>query len=533
MPQRNPLLQRLEHHSLTSQKILAWNAIRTLAQRELARRSLLAFVLMTMPSYEVGWVHKEICDILDAFIEACERQLGPRLIIELPPRIGKSELVSRKFPAFLLGRHPDWEVVCATYNQDLASDFGREVRSTFQDPIFAELFPQAGIRTDSNSIDFVKFTDKGSYTAVGIGGALTGRGAHALLIDDPVKNREDADSEIVREATWKWYQTVARTRISPGGGIICCQTRWHQEDLVGKILLQAAANPDGDQWMRYSFPAIATKDEKHRKTGEALHPERWPIEEYIKLRATLDPREWSALYQQNPTPAEGILFKRDWIHYAHPPKTINWYVTTDFAIGEKNTNDFTVILPFGVDENDTVYFDMPVRARMSSMDIVEKLCDTMANKRPQQIAIENVHISKTIGPYLRKRMQERHLYTTTWGYTASKDKVARSASLRGRMQQGKVYFHPMLKNLIEEEMLPFPAARFDDFVHAASVGMLMLDSMMHANGPPTPPPDPAPAWSYDWIQANIARSSGAATSHVPRHLNGKERKLTEKKQSWK
>lgn len=183
--------------------IPANNARREMARRELARRSMLPFVLAMMPDYEVGWVHREISNILDAFIEACERQLGPRLIIELPPRIGKSELVSRKFPAFVLGKHPAWEVVSATYNQDLASDFGREVRATFQDPLFAELFPAAKIRDDSNSIDYVKFTDRGSYTAVGVGGALTGRGAHILLIDDPVKNREDADSSLIREGTWK------------------------------------------------------------------------------------------------------------------------------------------------------------------------------------------------------------------------------------------------------------------------------------------------------------------------------------------
>lgn len=503
--------------------IPANNARREMARRELARRAMLPFVLAMMPDYEVGWVHREIANILDAFIEACERQLGPRLIIELPPRIGKSELVSRKFPAFVLGKHPGWEIVSATYNQDLASDFGREVRTTFQDPLFAELFPAAKIRDDSNSIDYVKFTDRGSYTAVGVGGALTGRGAHILLIDDPVKNREDADSALIREATWKWYQTVARTRISPGGGIVICQTRWHEEDLAGKIIQAAAANPEGDQWMRYSFPAIATKDEPHRKIGEALHPERWPLSEYIKLKATIDPREWSALYQQNPTPTEGLLFKREWLRYEIPPKNINWYVSTDFAIGEKTTNDYTVLLPFGIDENDTVFFDMPIRSRMPAMEIVEKLCDILHDKKPIQVAIENVHISKTLGPFLRKRMQERHLYNPTWGYTASRDKTARSASLRGRMEQGKVRFHPMLKNIIEEEMIPFPAGRHDDFVDAASVGMLMLDALIPAHGPPKPPKDPAPAWSYEWIQANIAKSSGAPTSHIPRYLNGKER----------
>lgn len=528
----NPLLTPPLHPDKLRELIARRAAQIELARRELARRSLLPFVTLTTPNYEVGWVHEEIASLLDAFIEACERKLGPRLIIQLPPRIGKSELVSRKFPAFVLGKHPDWEVVCATYNQDLSNDFGREVRSVFLDPMFQDLFPGATIRNDSNAIDFVKFEARGSYTAVGIGGALTGRGAHVLVIDDPVKNREDADSTLVREATWKWYQTVARTRLSPGGGIIVCQTRWHEEDLTGKILLQQQANPEGDRWHVYSYPAIATEDEPHRKAGEALHPERWPLSEYEKLRATLDPREWSALYMQNPTPPEGLAFKRDWFRYEVPPKDLNWYLSTDFAIGEKETNDYTVLMPFGISDDGTIYFDVPVRARMSSDKIITKMCELMAERKPVQVAIENVHISKTIGPFLRKRMEEERIYTATWGYTASRDKLARSASLRGRMEQGKVRFHPMLKNIVEEEFIPFPAGRHDDTVDAASVGMLMLDALVKPAGPPPPPKEGPPAWSMEWIRERVQESEKERKTFRPAHLNGKPRAAPSRKNTW-
>ncbi len=508
-------------------------ARRELARRTLARTNLLPFVLMTAPGYMPGWVHREITDLIDAFIDAVEQGLAPRLIIELPPRIGKSEIVTRKTPPFILGRHPEWEVVCATYNQDLASDFGRDVRSVMRTELYNELFPTLEIRDDSNAIDFVKFTAGGSYTAVGVGGALTGKGAHVLIIDDPVKNREDADSTLVREATWKWYQTVARTRISPGGGIIICQTRWHEEDLAGKIQAQQKANPDGDKWHVYSFPAIATQDEPHRKTGEALHPERWPLAEYTRLRATIDPREWSALYQQNPTPPEGLAFKREWFHYEEPPTNINWYVTTDFAIGEKQTNDRTVLLPFGLDERGIIYVGMPIRDRIEAMTIVEKLCDVMETHHAVQVAIENVHISKTIGPFLRKRMQERRIFTPTWGYTATRDKLARSASLRGRMEQGKVRFHPGLKNIVEEEFIPFPAGRHDDTVDALSVGALMLDALRPARPEADPPRDAEPKWTMEWMQKRIKDHSAKDNDnrHVPRHLNGKERKQ-KTRQAW-
>jgi len=286
-----------------------------LARRELARRSLLDFTCLLNPKYVVGWVHREVTDLLDAFEQAVAEKRGPRLIIELPPRHGKSELVSRCFPAFLLGRHPDWEVVCASYNSDLAASFGREVRTTLHDPLYRDLFPDLELRKDSNAVDFVKTTGKGSYKAVGVGGTLTGMGAEVLLIDDPVRNREDADSELVSEATWRWYQSVARTRLSPGGGIIICMTRWSLLDLAGRLQEAQTERIDAEHWHVYSFPAIATKDEKHRKAGEALHPERWPLRELEKLRGALDAREWTALYQQNPVPDQGLIFSKDWVKW--------------------------------------------------------------------------------------------------------------------------------------------------------------------------------------------------------------------------
>ncbi len=830
-------------------------AVRELARRELARRSLMDFVKLFNPAYTPGWVHHEVVDLLEAFIEAVEQKKSPRLIIELPPRIGKSELISRKFPPYVLGHHPEWEVVCATYNQDLANDFGRDVRAIVNDPIYRDMFPDLTVRRDSNAVDYMKTARGGSYTAVGIGGALTGRGLHCLppgtqiatidgerliediafaphpvsvvaydqglvarrvtavaarqaarllrvttaagrvveatadhrfltprgyvaaaelapgdrllclvrnqdpapgasagegprsradrdlllesvlgqrsecpaaeaqamcdlrghvlrpredmlgpvraespedavsrvpggehhpmrsvredvstgqrqchlllatlrradarnpddgrwepdlegwtlrslrgstqledlsqtasagdgsrwacvrrlpetgevcpplrpgpeeqhrdesrdalfflphaptqlregpeadtvavvevlcreslvfdlevegahnffangilthncgIIDDPVKNREEADSELVREAIWKWYQSVFRTRAAPGAGIIVLQTRWHLDDLAGRIQLQMQENPDGDRWLVYSYPAIATKDEKHRKQGEALHPERWPLPELLKLKNTIDPREWSALYQQNPVPAEGIHFKAEWFHYEKPDtKDLRWYITTDFAIGEKTTNDYTVLWPFAVDHQDNIYFDIPIRARMPSMDIVEALCGMIETRRPVQVCVENVHISKTIGPYLRKRMQERHLYTAMWEYTATKDKLARSASLRGRMQQGKVFFHPATRSDVEIELLQFPAGRHDDLVDAASCGMLMLDTLMKGAAPPGPPPDEAPAWSFDWMQKRIAQSPSTARG-IP-HLNGKPREKITRASKW-
>lgn len=507
-------------------RIAQYEARRELVKRELANREILPFVLLTTPGYEVGWVHQEITDLLDAFVVACERKQSPRLIIQLPPRIGKSELVSRKFPPFVLGRHPEWEVVCATYNQDLASDFGREVRSVLLDPVYGQVFPDVHIRPDSNAVDYVKFMERGSYTAVGIGGALTGRGAHVLIIDDPVKNQEDADSELVRENTWKWYQTVARTRLAPGGGIILCLTRWHEMDLAGHLLEQQKVNPGGDRWMVYSYEALSTKADARRGVDESLHPERWPAEEYRKLRATLDPRIWSALYQQNPVPPEGIHFKRDWFQWENGPTEPGkwvWYIATDFAVSLKQTADFTVLWAFGVDEEGRVHFAKPVRGRFQPMEIVEKLCDLMEQYRPVQVAIENVHISKSLGPFLRKRMEERRLYCTLEDMTPSKDKVTRTASLRGRLQQGKILFDKADRADIEPEFLAFPAGRHDDMVDTASMGMMLLDRLLTAPGAPKHE-DAPPPWSMEWMQQRIAQSAKPSGAPERKTFRGRPRK---------
>lgn len=497
-----------------------------LQKRLAARTDLGAFVSQfakTQP-FLMGWFHRELCDLLNAFEEAVSRKLSPRLMIFAPPRAGKSEPTSRCFPPWVLGRHPDWEIIAATYNQEFANDWGRDVRAILENPIYRELFPELEIRRDSNAIDHVRTTRYGSYTTVGKGGSLTGRGCHILLIDDPLKDRAEADSEVERQNLIKWYESTARTRLAPGGGIIIIQTRWHEEDLAGHLLEKAKTVPEADQWMVYSFPAIATQDEKYRKAGEALHPERWPLHELLKIKASIDPREWSALYQQNPVPAEGIHFKAEWFKWREPPQNCYWYITTDFAIGETSTSDYTCLWPFGVSDTDDMYFGVPVHGRLQAHEIVEALCDLIERYKPREVAIENVHISKTLGPYLKKRMQERRLYTVLHEITPVRDKVARSSSLRGRMQQGKVYWHPSTQADILPEFLAFPASKHDDRVDAAAFGAMLLDQLLKAPAPPGPPPKKAPEWSMEWMKRRVhAPTRDDDRSYIPKHLNGRVR----------
>jgi hypothetical protein len=202
-------------------------------------------------------------------LEAVERGEIKRLMIFSPPRHGKSELVSRRFPAWYLGRNPDRQVISASYGADLAADFGRDVRNIVASPEFTVLFGGVGLAEDSGAKHRWHTNRGGSYVAAGVGTAITGRGADILNIDDPTKDREAAESVLVREATWGWYTSTAYTRLMPGGAVILTMTRWHQDDLAGRLLAEQESG--GDRWEILSLPALDDD-------GSALWPERYDVD---------------------------------------------------------------------------------------------------------------------------------------------------------------------------------------------------------------------------------------------------------------
>jgi hypothetical protein len=248
-------------------------------QAERARRGLIGFTSYTNPVYEPAQHHERIA----AKLEAVERGELDRLMIFMPPRHGKSELASRKFPARYLGKHPGRQVIAASYNSDLATDFGRDVRNLMASPEYAEVFPGVGLRPDSKAADRMNTTQGGAYFAAGVGTATTGRGAHLGIIDDPFKDREDADSENQRERVWNWYRSTFFTRLMPGGAVVLIQTRWHEDDLAGRLLEQDGRLEDGGEWDVLELPAISG--------GKALWPEWYDVPALERIKATIGTRE--------------------------------------------------------------------------------------------------------------------------------------------------------------------------------------------------------------------------------------------------
>lgn len=396
-----------------------------------------------------------------------------------------SEIASRSLPAWHLGKYPKHEVIACSYSSSLAMSFSRKVRGIVRDIAYENLF-ETRLDPDSQSAENWLTTSGGGYLAAGVGGPITGRGAHILVIDDPVKNRADAESEVQRQGIWDWYTSTAYTRLAPGGGVLLILTRWHDDDLAGR-LIRLGASGMGDQWKIISYPAISEVDEIYRKEGEALHEARYPIEALNRIKRAVGPRDWSALYQQNPTASDGDLFKLDMIRFYNqedlPPwDELNYYTCWDLAVGVKEQNDWTVGITIALDAQDNIYIVDVHRGRWDSLKTVETILDVFETYRATITGLEKGQIELAIGPLLLKRARERGLQGFSYYplSTGRKDKVARSRPIQGRMLQGKVFFRSNddRQATLINELLRFPNGVNDDQVDALSHHGILLDTLV-------------------------------------------------------
>lgn len=449
---------------------------------------LIAYAAYQWPGYKDAAHHRAIARKL----EAVERGDCKRLMIFMPPRHGKSMLASEFFPAWYMGRNPDHYVIASTYAQDLADDFGRKVKAQINDPTYQAIFPGVKLAEDSQSVKRfhiegggteIGTTQRGAYYAVGVGGPLTGRGAHLLLIDDPVKNREEADSETTRRRIKDWYTSTAYTRLMPGARVVVIQTRWHEDDLSGWLL----ADHQHEGWEVLSLPAI-------NQEGDALWPEQYPIQALDRIKQAVGPRDWSALYQQSPAPESGDYFKKEWFrYYDTAPQYLQIYGASDYAVTAKG-GDFTVHGVFGVDQNEDVYLLDLWRQQTTSDVWIDAFLDLVQRWKPIQWAEEQGQIIKSLDPFINKRSQERGIYVAREQFTSLTDKASRAQAIRGRIAQGKFYLPkhaPWLADL-EREMLTFPVGVNDDAVDVLSLFGRMLDQLSTRAAPK--PKQPIDRW---------------------------------------
>lgn len=428
-----------------------------LIRRRQSRAGLLAFTEYTNPAYKAAPHHKLIAEKL----EAVARGEIKRLMICMPPRHGKSELASRRFPAWFLGRNAGKQVIAASYNSDLANDFGREVRNIVAAPEFQSLF-KTHLAQDSKAANRWHTDAGGMYVAAGVGTAITGRGADILLIDDPFKDRKEADSEIQRKTVWDWYTSTAYTRLMPGGAVVVINTRWHDDDLSGRLL--AEQETGGDKWEVLSLPAID-------QAGSALWPDWYPMDRLEQIRSVLPARDWNALYQQNPIPDDGDYFKAAWFgEYDAAPDKLTIYGASDYAVTDGD-GDFTEHGVFGVDFNKNIYVLDWWRGQTQADVWIDRKCDLIISHKPSCWFGESGVIRKSIEPFMMARMTQRNAFCRIEWLPSVADKPTRARSIQAMASMGKVFLpkNAPWKGDVLNQLLRFPAGKHDDSVDVFSL----------------------------------------------------------------
>jgi predicted phage terminase large subunit-like protein len=437
-----------------------------------ARRNLIPFCHHMMQDFRSPAHIRAIADLL----ERAERGEVSRILITMPPRHGKSRIISNLFPAWYFGRNPGSEVIFTTYNQDLAEDNGRYVKNAINSPEFREVFPDVRMRNDSASARRFSTYQKGNYFAVGVGGALTGRGSKLLVIDDPLKNREEAESASIRQALIDWYTSTAYTRLAPGGVVIIVQTRWHTEDLAGVVLQQ-----EHEGWVHLDLPAIL--DERSaafldRNVGEALWPEQFDLDTLLRTKKSIPPRDWASLYMQSPVTEGGNIVKResvkDWTD-PEPPYCDFIIASFDTAFGTKAQNDPTACTVWGLfhdahNVRHAILLDAK-QQRVEFPELKKWIIDCDERHKPDIILVEN----KASGQSLLQEM--RRLQVPVQAYNPGRqDKVARLEACTPLFENGKVWA-PMGRDYVQEwieQLVTFPAAKHDDLVDSTTAALQRL-----------------------------------------------------------
>lgn len=431
-----------------------------------------------MPDYIPGWHHILLSETINEMIHGSLR----RLIVSLPPRHGKSELISRRLPAYLLGIDPNLSIIASSYSADLASRNNRDVQRIIDGRAYKALFPDTRLN-DSNSRtvagSWLRNSDlfevvghRGVYRSAGVGGGITGMGGRWLIIDDPVKNREEADSATYRQATWDWYTSTFSTRQEADARILIVMTRWHSDDLVGRLIELSNNDNKADQWRVINLPAIAGDDRPEydpRSPGDALWPEKFDLRELERMKASIGEYQWAALYQQTPRAGGGTewpdsYFNRD-IWFDYWPNTINLRtIGVDPSKGRDGRHgDYSAIIKLGRDQNGILYVEADM-ARRNSEEIVDSVLETQASFKADAIAIEANQFQELLAVQVRQKALALGLPIPIMQIVNMVSKVIRIRRLGPYLSQGVVRFkaNSAPTKLLINQLRDFPVSDHDD-----------------------------------------------------------------------
>ena len=439
----------------------------------------------------MNWHHALLCEYLDRFVT---KEIK-RLMVFLPPRHGKSELVSRKLPAFIFGLNPDASIIATSYSADLAQRMNRDAQRIIDTEQYAKVFPDTTLSRRSNrSItlkgNYLRNSDifeivgrRGVYRCAGVGGGVTGMGGDYIIIDDPIKNREEANSLTYRDKLWDWYTSTLYTRREKDAAILITLTRWHEDDLAGRLWELAQKEPGADQWEMLSLPAIYEPDNRHpadpRQDNMVLWPDKYTYADLMRTKATVGVYEWSALYQQKPQPAGGTIFRREWMNKTYTELPARGQLIQSWDLPFKASDASAkcagiIMLRVGAE----IYLVDVVNDKMTFTDSITAI-KSLTAKHPKATA--KVVEDKANGPAIISYLQKDIPGMIAFNPRGSKED--RALSVSPYFEAGNVYFpeYAPWKGDLIDDLLRFPTGVYKDTVDATVQGILYLMGKPRAN----------------------------------------------------
>lgn len=472
-----------------SEKKSVLSELEQLVNMEKASKDFKSFIKETMPSYQFNWHH----DYLINRLNQLSHQRDQRIMVSMPPRHGKSELVSRRFPCYALGHNPNMRIITCSYSSGLASLFNRDVQRIMESNKFNDIFPdtimagsehaksiKGGNKYRRSSQMFEIVNKRGFLLSSGVGGSITGLGCDLLIIDDPVKNEEEAMSETYRQNTINWYNSTAYTRLEGGANVVVVQTRWHKHDLSGKLLQEQEFG--GDKWEVIEFPAILTGEPQLgdvRKEGEALWQDKYPIDRLQIIKKQVGSRVWSSLYQQSPIIEGGNIIKDDWLKFYtalpfDPKKWRESYLVATWDLTFKETGG-SFVVGMMIARYKADYYVVDIYRKKADIVETQRAIKDMATAWPncRTTLIED----KANGPAIIALMKKQIAGMVAIKPEVSKDE--RLHSIAPLFEAGNVWLpaNNIHTKVIVDELVSFPHSEHDDCVDALSQGLNRFSEM--------------------------------------------------------
>jgi predicted phage terminase large subunit-like protein len=446
------------------------------ASKQIGQDSMLGFAMHVYPGFKIGPHHRKLAKIFQDVIEGKKK----RVIINIAPRMGKSEFSSYLFPAYFLGKFPEKKIIMGTHTASLSEDFGRRVRNLIESDEYQDLFPDTRVAEDQKAAGKWSTGAGGQYYAAGVGGALAGRGADLFVIDDPHSEQDvKSNSRLSFDTAWSWFQTGPLQRLMPGGAIIVIMTRWSLVDLTGRLIDYQTKNPDADQWEIVELPAILEKENEDGSiTEKSLWPEQWPLEALKGKKAGMDPRFWNAQYMQQPTAeSSAVISRRHWRIWPHddPPQCEYMIQSWDTAFETKNNSDYSACTTWGIfyneEENSTPQLILldAFKDRMAFPELKQVALKHYKDWEPDAFIVEK----KAAGAPLIQELRAVGIPVQEFSPSRGNDKLVRVNAIADLFTSGKVWApDTRWAREVIEELAAFPVGEHDDFVDTTSQALL-------------------------------------------------------------